>query len=73
MTRAKPASPCPKRWNDAEATQLLRSAISRGHISDKWEDGFPRWVWHRDGGTYYEARHTRGPLGSFHAYPIEEI
>lgn len=38
-----------------------------------WEDGFPRYVWHCEGGIFYEARHTRGPSGLFHAYPIEDI
>ena len=72
-TRAKPASICPRRWSDEEATQALRNAMSRGNVSEIWEEGFPRYVWHRDGAVFYEARHTRGPSGSFHAYPIEEI
>jgi len=72
-TRMKPASPCPRQWSDEDATKTLRIAVSRGHVSEIWEDGFPRYVWHRDGTVFYEARHTRGPLGSFHAYPIEEI
>jgi hypothetical protein len=73
VTRAKPASPCPRQWSDEEATRTLRAAISRGKISDTWEDGFPKLVWHKDGNVFYEARHTRGPGGSFHAYPVEDI
>jgi hypothetical protein len=72
-TRAKPASPCPRQWSDEDATTLLRGAMFRGHLSEKWENGFPRYVWHRDGIVFYEARHTRGPIGSYHAYPIEDI
>jgi hypothetical protein len=71
--RLKPASICPKRWSDDDATRALREAIARGDVSDAWEEGFPRYVWHRDGNTLYEARHTRGPGGSYHAYPIEII
>ncbi len=72
-TRVKPASICPKRWTDEDATKVLRAAVARGNVSEKWEEGFPRYVWHRDGEVFYEARHTRGPSGSFHAYPIEEM
>jgi len=71
--RARPASICPRRWTDEEATNALRAAIGRGNVSEVWEDGFPRHVWHRDGDVLYEARHTKGPAGSFHAYPIEEF
>lgn len=70
--RAKPASVCQRTWAVPDATEALRVAIVRGHVSDVWEDDFPRYAWHRDGETIYEARHTRGPTGSYHAYPIEE-
>jgi len=71
-SRIKPASRCPKRWSDEDVTRVLREAMSRGNVSETWEDGFPRYVWHIDGNVVYEARHTRGPIGSFHAYPIED-
>lgn len=71
--RAKPASVCPKVWGDKQATDALRLAITQGYVSEAWEDGFPRYVWHRDSGVIYEARHTRGPIGTFHAYPIEPV
>jgi hypothetical protein len=69
--RARPASPCARQWQIAEATEALRLAIIRGRVSETWEDGFPRYAWHRDGEIIYEARHTRGPHGTYHAYPIE--
>jgi hypothetical protein len=69
--RAKPASICPRHWSEAEATAALRVAMTQGTVSEVWEDGFPRYVWHKDGDVWYEARHTRGPYGTFHAYPIE--
>jgi len=71
--RSKHTSICPKRWSDEKATRILREAIACGNVSDTWEEGFPRHVWHKDGKVLYEARHTRGPYGSFHAYPIEDI
>ena len=71
--RFKPASICPRRWSNQSATDALQSAISNGQVSEAWEDGFPRYVWHKDGDVIYEARHTRGPPGTFHAYPLEKF
>jgi hypothetical protein len=71
--RVKYASICPKRWSTQAATEALRQALCNGHVSEAWEDGFPRYVWHKDGEVIYEARHTRGPHGTFHAYPIEKF
>jgi len=70
--RPKYASICPKRWSVSGATAALRDGIRNGRVSEAWEDGFPRHVWHRDGDVVYEARHTRGPYGTYHAYPLEE-
>lgn len=71
VRRAKPASICPRTWSQAAATKAIREAIKSGCVSEAWEDGFPRYVWHREEDVLYEARHSRGPFGSFHAYPIE--
>lgn len=73
IIRVEPTSLCPRQWSDQEATRALRDAIRNGAVCEVWEDGFPRHVWHRDGDVLYEARHTRGPIGSFHAYPIESL
>jgi len=73
IVRAKPASICPRQWSDHEATEALRAALARGSVSEAWEDDFPRYIWHRDGNVVYEARHTGGTPGTFHAYPIEDI
>ncbi len=70
-SRAKPASRCPRRWVAAAATAAIRESIRAGRVSETWEEDFPRHVWHVDGQVVYEARHTRGPSGSYHAYPIE--
>jgi len=70
-SRPKPASRCPRPWESPAATAALREAILAGRVSEVWEEEFPRHVWHADGDLWYEARHTRGPSGSYHAYPIE--
>jgi hypothetical protein len=70
--RRKYSSVCPKKWSETAATKALRKALAAGQVSPVWENGFPRHVWHRDGDTVYEARHTRGPHGTYHAYPIEK-
>jgi hypothetical protein len=73
IIKVKPSTPCPRQWSDQDATRALRDAIRNGVVCEIWEDGFPRHVWHRDGDVLYEARHTRGPSGLFHAYPIESL
>jgi len=72
QSRTKYASICPRRWSVKEATAALRAGIENCRVSEAWEDGFPRYVWHVDGQVVYEARHTRGPHGTYHAYPLEE-
>jgi hypothetical protein len=71
--RTSPTSICPRAWRDREATDALRKALLKGHTSDVWDGEFPRYVWHKEGEVVYEARHTRGPVGCFHAYPIESF
>ena len=71
--RVKPATPCPHRWRTDDANSALRRAITLGFVSQAWEDGFPRYAWLREGDMVYEARHTRGPLGTYHAYPIDPV
>jgi hypothetical protein len=70
--RAKPATPCPRRWKRAEADQALKTSILAGHVSEKWSGDFPRLVWYRDGdGTIYEARSEVACPNRYHAYPID--
>lgn len=71
--RTSPTSICPRAWRDEEATNALRKALLNGHISDVWDGEFPRYVWHKEGEVIYEARHTGGPAGCFHAYPIKSL
>ena len=45
----------------------LQDAVRAGQVG-KWEHGFPRYVWHREGDTVFEARH--GSSGEYHGYPL---
>jgi len=42
-------------------------------VGKDYEDGFPRYIWVWVDGALYEARHMRGPLGTYKAYPLELI
>ena len=51
------ASLCPRTITDAMVvTEWLRSAIRRGATSAVWEGTFPKYVWHKENETYFEAR-----------------
>ena len=69
--RAKPATLCPRYWRKSEATKALQAAIKAGRISGVYREGFPRYVWHQADGVTYEARHSGGNIGTYHAYPID--
>jgi hypothetical protein len=69
--RARPATRCPRVWRDDEATTALRRAILNGNVSESWDNDFPRYVWHLEASVLYEARHTNGPIGTYHAYPVD--
>lgn len=71
--RAEPTSVCQKKWSLEEAHDALRRAIRNCWVSEVWENGFPRHVWYRVGEDVYEARHTNGPSGTYHAYPIDVV
>lgn len=68
------ASRCDPRYTDFEAiTRVLREAIERGCVSAVFEGAFPKYAWGRLDGQLYEARLVNRSLGSYKAYPIEEI
>ena len=56
-------SRCPPNWTNIEATRVLRIAIGLGRVSERWENGFPRYVWHLDDDVLYEARLTNSGTG----------
>jgi hypothetical protein len=66
------ASICdPSLNNQQEMVQSwLRTALKRGDCGSPWENGFPRYVWHRQGEALYEARLTNRQSGEYKGYPI---
>ena len=65
------ASLCPRSITDAAiVTDWLRSAIIRGATSALWEGGHPRYVWHKEGDTLFEARLNNRSNGSYKGYPL---
>ena len=62
---------CPRKHNDAEVvTDWLRSAVRAGSTGGPWEDGYPRYAWHRLDGTVFEARLVNKGDGSYKGYPL---
>ena len=67
------ASICPREYNDmALVTDWLRSAIRAGSTGEPWEGGYPRYVWHQEGGTVFEARLVNRGNGSYKGYPLSD-
>ena len=69
------ASECPPELSTdlAANTGHLRRGIVAGCVGRDFEDGFPRYVWVWVDGQLYEARHMRGPVGTYKAYPLEDV
>jgi hypothetical protein len=65
------ASRCPNSWDLAAATRALKAAIRAGRVSAEWRGDFPRYAWHVDGETVYEAVLSNRQAGDYHAYPLE--
>lgn len=53
-----------------ELTRWLKEAIHRGNIGGAIEGGFPRYAWHREQDSWFEARLTNQTLGEYKGYPI---
>jgi len=66
------ATPCdPELEGQTELlTGWLRQAIRAGLTSELWENGFPRYVWHKVGGKVYQARHLRSPPGEYKGWRL---
>ena len=70
------ASACPPELSiDLHAnTESLRRAIKLRCVGADFENGFPKYVWAWVGGKLWEARHIRGPIGTYKAYgPLELV
>lgn len=67
------ASICPREYNDMElVTGWLRSAIRAGSTGEPWEGGYPRYVWHQEGDTVFEARLINRGNGAYKGYPLND-
>lgn len=67
------ASICPREHNDLDlVTDWLRSVIRAGSVGSPWEEAFPRYVWHREEGTVFEARLVNRGDGSYKGYPLAQ-
>jgi hypothetical protein len=66
------ASKCPAFWDRAAATRALREGLRAGRVSAQWEGNFPRFIWHLQEETLYEARLSNKELGGYHGYPLED-
>ena len=70
------ASECPEDLSaDPESnSDRLRAAIRAGCVSPDFQEGFPKYVWVWIRGELWEARHIRGPSGTYKAYgPLDAI
>ena len=57
--------------NAARNTRALQEGIRRRCTSSVFENGFPRYVWTYVDGDVFEARHIRGPAGTYKGYKLE--
>ena len=64
---------CPREYRDEKLiTRWLRAAICDGSTGAPWEGDFPRYVWHKEKGTVFEARHVNRGDGSYKGYPLND-
>lgn len=70
--RRRFASKCDVKWVPRAATQALQQAIQNGLVSAEWRGTFPRYAWHRDGDTVYQAVLSNEEQGEYHAFPLED-
>lgn len=70
--RRPSASLCPRSLaNRRDVVEAwLRDSVRAGRVG-AWEEGFPRYVWHRDGDILFEARQGSPGSGEYHGYPLE--
>ncbi len=66
------ASKCPPNWDRRAATRALREGLRAGRVSAQWVGNYPKFVWHLEGETLYEARLSNTERGEYHAYPLED-
>ena len=52
-----------------EINKWLKSAIRLGHTGE-WSGPFPRYAWHREGGSVFEARLVNEGNGEYKGYEL---
>jgi len=65
------ASRCDPNLPWAEIQQALKRGIEHECVSEQFEEGFPRFVWGWLEGRLYQARHIRGPAGTYKGWALE--
>ncbi|MGM0577603.1 MAG: hypothetical protein ACQEXJ_17895 [Myxococcota bacterium] len=65
------ASKCPRDIDRDNAERVLREALRRRCVSQRFESGFPRYAWGWLDGTPYVARLTNREKGAYKGWPIE--
>lgn len=56
----------------ARNTRALQEGILSECVSEDFEEGFPKYVWSWLDGSVYEARHIRGPQGTYKGYKLSD-
>jgi len=51
-------------------TSWIREAVQRGAYGAMKENGFPRYLWYKDGDTVYEGRLVNSGNGTYKGYPL---
>ena len=52
-------------------TDWLRKAIRSGTYGEYRENGFPRYLWYKEGETVYEGRLVNAGQGMYKGYPLK--
>jgi hypothetical protein len=65
------ASRCEPGQDFATLTTVLRQSIVEGRVGGIFEGRFPKYVWGVIGRVVYEARHIRGPEGTYKGFALE--
>lgn len=57
--------------NDHRRVEEWLQASVRAGRTGAWERGFPKYVWHKEDETVYEARQGAPGSGEYHGYPLQ--
>jgi len=68
------ASICPRDLADGQdrMTSWIQEAVRRGAYGEMRENGFPRYLWYKEGDAVYEGRLVNSGQGTYKGYPLEE-